>query len=126
MTGRGYESGGKRVEDLAPPPMKRELADIRRDIDFDYRSRLYLLLEEVRRQVCLYSRDPCDCKYGLRGPTRHGFGEQSGCPEIRDLIRELTGWSAFNHGQSPLADIERLREQKNEYHSADTRAVGDG
>lgn len=61
-------------------------------------------LEALRRKVCCYGGgDFCDCKYGLQaaGPTgRHGtWGdrdqtnrrnhEQTGCPELREMIHRL-------------------------------------
>ncbi len=42
-------------------------------------------LKLARKAVCCYSCDTyCDCKYGATG-----IGEQTGCPEIRELIYEL-------------------------------------
>ena len=59
-------------------------------------------LEQLRRQVCVYGGgDFCDCKYGLkaegttqdwmraRGERRKWHGEQTGCPELRELIHRL-------------------------------------
>lgn len=62
-------------------------------------------LEAVRRQICAYGGgNTCDCKYGLSVkesvPTfedRQGFNiggtiggsEQTGCPELREIINRL-------------------------------------
>lgn len=51
-------------------------------------------LEYVRRTICCYSLDierdvRCDCKYGLsiEDGERRGVGsEQTGCPELREVI----------------------------------------
>ena len=51
-------------------------------------------LEYVRRKVCCYNlsieRDVhCDCKYGLSiedGERRSVSSEQTGCPELREVI----------------------------------------
>jgi len=45
-------------------------------------------LERLRRQVCQYTGDRCDCKFG--GPLH---GERTGCPELAtatDLVRNLS------------------------------------
>lgn len=53
-------------------------------------------LEVIRRQVCAYNWGQvdgdvrCDCKYGLTLGTDTRFGsEQTGCPELRELIDRL-------------------------------------
>lgn len=60
-------------------------------------------LEALRRKVCCYGGgDFCDCKYGLRaaGPSKYvarpgedktdrSNYEQTGCPELRELIHRL-------------------------------------
>lgn len=50
-------------------------------------------LEGLRRQVCAYGRgmngvSMCDCKYG-RGVDSNPFSEQTGCPELTELINRL-------------------------------------
>ena len=65
---------------------------------------LAMTLEALRRQVCCYGGgNRCDCKYGLRverGAVLKDFGiegtgvhmsnsEQTGCPELRELIHRL-------------------------------------
>jgi hypothetical protein len=49
------------------------------------RTEAITLLERVRStSVCTYAGPTCDCKYG------HSFrGEQTGCPELRDLVAML-------------------------------------
>lgn len=72
--------------------------------------RLYSVLETARRSICCYSGDPCDCKYGRTADTRPS-SEATGCPELRDLIRQLTGISVFNHGQSVEDDVNGYRKR---------------
>lgn len=74
---------------------------------------LAMTLEAIRRQVCCYGGgNRCDCKYGLRvergaqlqefgvAPAegersiayrgiRMGSSEQTGCPELREIIHRL-------------------------------------
>jgi hypothetical protein len=45
-------------------------------------------LEAVRRRVCAYMGDTCDCKYGLTTEAR-ASSEHTGCPELRELIHRL-------------------------------------
>lgn len=63
------------------------------------RDRLIAALEAARRSVCAYGPEArtCDCKYGMfppaadapfQGPKFLG-SEETGCPELRDLIRTL-------------------------------------
>lgn len=72
-------------------------------------------LEAVRRKICVYGGgDYCDCKYGIAAtePTgqfsspraeQHG-SEQSGCPELREMINRLlhrpSSFSPFDIGGS--------------------------
>lgn len=52
------------------------------------KSELLDSLERLRRQVCQYAGDRCDCKFG--GPLS---GERTGCPElatVSDLVRNLS------------------------------------
>lgn len=47
-------------------------------------------LEKLRKSICGYMQQPCDCKYGYDGPN---VGEKTGCCELsvaRDIIRFLT------------------------------------
>lgn len=59
-------------------------------------------LEAIRRTVCAYGGgDYCDCKYGLQAAGETGryatyndrterlLSEQTGCPELRELIHRL-------------------------------------
>jgi hypothetical protein len=53
-------------------------------------------LEAVRRRVCAYNMGlrnedvRCDCKYGIDLTTKRTMGsEQTGCPELRELINRL-------------------------------------
>ena len=55
-------------------------------------------LEVVRRQVCAYGPNAttCDCKFGVGLQLTEGGGgyrgpgsEQTGCPELRELIHKL-------------------------------------
>jgi hypothetical protein len=52
-------------------------------------------LETIRRMLCEYFNDPCDCKYGLsrgnvlsdvHGVPSRGTAERTGCPEVREVI----------------------------------------
>ena len=45
-------------------------------------------LERVRKGLCCYLGDRCDCKYGFDGTQRPG-GEQTGCPEIRAAMEHI-------------------------------------
>lgn len=70
------------------------------------RMALAMTLEQLRRQVCCYGGgNRCDCKYGLRvergavlnefgvknpeGTARSAGSEQTGCPELREIIHSL-------------------------------------
>lgn len=58
------------------------------------RQELAATLEAVRRTVCAYMGDRCDCKYGLKpGDTRFEYvqasSEQTGCPELAEVIDRL-------------------------------------
>lgn len=44
------------------------------------------LLEKVRKRLCVYAGDPCDCKTIEDGFTA---GEHSGCCEVRMAIDEI-------------------------------------
>lgn len=52
-------------------------------------------LEEVQVRVCAYgSKERCDCKYGIKNEgdlaKNHFYsGEQTGCPEVREIIAVL-------------------------------------
>ena len=81
--------------------MARSTSDVHEALALARKRFLYEQLESARRHICVYNRDPCDCKYG-RISISSPSGEQTGCPELRDLIHRLTGWQPFNHGQ----DIE--------------------
>lgn len=78
-----------------------------RSAPFEERLVIYALLEDTRRRICCYARDPCDCKYGRNTREKPG-SEQTGCPELRDLISDLTGWTPFNRGQSVTNDLDAL------------------
>lgn len=58
------------------------------------RVKLAKALEAVRRRVCSYGSHGargCDCKYGLTTTMPHDpqLTEQTGCPELRELINRL-------------------------------------
>jgi hypothetical protein len=61
------------------------------------KSELIKGLDAVRRRVCCYTGDPCDCKFGAYGDEAKGapvyFGEQTGCPEIRQAATLLAAMS---------------------------------
>lgn len=78
------------------------------------RLNLFEVLETARRALCCYSADPCDCKYGITVDTRPGT-EATGCCELRDLIKDWTGFGAFHrHGVSVQDEVARLREWVND------------
>jgi len=59
---------------------------------FSKREYLISILKKLRIEVCAYSwkneqAKICDCKYGFK--NREMGGEQTGCPELYDLIRFL-------------------------------------
>ena len=72
-----------------------------------HRQQIYAALETARRALCPYSRDPCDCKYGIQKGGRAG-SERTGCPELRDLIREWTEVAPYNYGQSVQDDLDTI------------------
>jgi hypothetical protein len=43
-------------------------------------------LEVVRKMVCPYAGETCDCKHGINSQTNLIGSEQTGCPELRVLI----------------------------------------
>jgi hypothetical protein len=55
--------------------------------------RLIAGLEELRKSVCAYGPDAvrCDCKFGVTCPRLHAGSEQTGCPELRQVIEYLQG-----------------------------------
>lgn len=61
------------------------------------RQNLIDALEEARKAVCAYGplARTCDCKYGLVPDNGYDWqpamlgSEQTGCPELRDLIRAI-------------------------------------
>lgn len=91
--------------------MSAGLDDVKRHADLMRRQRLYLALESARRVICAYGQDPCDCKYGIDRDVGL-VSERTGCPELRDLIREWTGWSPFNRGQTITADLAAFAEKE--------------
>jgi hypothetical protein len=52
-------------------------------------------LEAIRRRVCAYNMGirnedvRCDCKYGLTFDSSRRGSEETGCPELRELIHRL-------------------------------------
>lgn len=46
-------------------------------------------LEAVRRRICGYGGNRCDCKYGLRPDDRPRTSEATGCPELTEVINRL-------------------------------------
>lgn len=44
-------------------------------------------LERLRRRLCCYMGDSCDCKFGATPVT----SEQTGCPEIRQAMAIISG-----------------------------------
>lgn len=82
--------------------------------DLERRIELFVSLESARRLVCCYSADPCDCKYGCTSDSvRSGSSEMTGCCEIRDLIKTLTGWSAYHiFGQTAVEQAEAHAERE--------------
>lgn len=47
-------------------------------------------LEAVRRRVCAYMGESCDCKYGLTTEKQERqSSERTGCPELRELTHRL-------------------------------------
>jgi hypothetical protein len=55
------------------------------------RVQLAAAIEAVRRRICIYGSDPCDCKYGIGISLVDGkpSSEASGCPELRSAVLEL-------------------------------------
>jgi hypothetical protein len=53
-------------------------------------------LRLAQRAVCTYMGPTCDCKYGASGE-----GEQTGCPELRDLIDRYDAESAHPAPSAP-------------------------
>lgn len=82
--------------------------DLAQEAALNRRLALYETLETARRSICSYSGDPCDCKYGY-GPETPVSSEQNGCPELRDLIKHLTGHFPYHRGQSVADDLETIR-----------------
>lgn len=86
------------------------LAEVRNQAELRRRLHVYEVLETARRQLCTYAGDPCDCKYGMERVLRPA-SESTGCPELRDLIKEWTGWRPFRRGQSVEDDLRRFEEE---------------
>jgi hypothetical protein len=63
---------------------------------------IIIVLEAVRKRICGYMGDHCDCKYGYiekfeKNENPELFakfirGEQTGCPELRDVINFIQSW----------------------------------
>lgn len=69
----------------------------------DNRRALIAALEAARKAVCGYAGPTCDCKYGLvpGGAEPYGLGsEETGCPEIRDLIRLVNAELIVSEGET--------------------------
>jgi hypothetical protein len=86
---------------------------IRERVDLNRRAHIFRTLETARRTLCAYAQDPCDCKYGLQLDLRPG-SEATGCCELRQLIREWTGWFPFNRGQTVEDMLAALIEHEYE------------
>jgi hypothetical protein len=88
------------MEDRAPPVRRRTAP-----LAAEARERLIAELDGVRRRICAYGPGAvtCDCKHGLV-PTAGGWrpeflgGECTGCPELRDLVRELQAEAVADAG----------------------------
>ena len=93
--------------------MNRRGLPTREELRLDQKEALFITLETARRAICCYAGDPCDCKYGRRPDTQAPASEQTGCPELRDLIVLLTGWFPYNRHQSveDAAMAHRLKEE---------------
>lgn len=79
-------------------------------------------IKAARRRACCYMGDTCDCKYGAvekdhMSPFQYP-GEQTGCPELRDVIWILECMNdeqyADLYKQAHDRMIERAREFSNE------------
>jgi hypothetical protein len=53
------------------------------------KERLLKSLEEIRKQLCCYNMQPCDCKYidNEKEFNKMTGGEDTGCCEITEAIR---------------------------------------
>jgi hypothetical protein len=51
-------------------------------------SQLIETLEKLRKTLCGYLGDGCDCKFGFDGKIS-ARSERTGCPELRQAIEEL-------------------------------------
>lgn len=55
-----------------------------------YFHRLADKIEGVRSTICPYGAgefESCDCKYGLKPGIDLSRSEQTGCPELRDIVK---------------------------------------
>lgn len=43
-------------------------------------------LEIIRRRLCPYPGTTCDCKFGINYETNLAISEQTGCPELKNII----------------------------------------
>lgn len=86
------------------------LTDLISENELERRLHCYKVLETARRSICCYLGDPCDCKYRL-GVNENGGSEATGCPELRDLITCLTGFSPYNRRQTVDDDLTLFRAQ---------------
>jgi hypothetical protein len=73
-------------------------------------------LERLRRRLCCYMGETCDCKFGTTAVT----SEQTGCPEIRQAMEIIRGNRASivrtrdlweDSARNQLADIRRVLER---------------
>lgn len=62
-------------------------------------------VERVRKSLCCYAGPTCDCKYGISGSERPG-SEQTGCPELRDVLGYLRNLRAALSGNLLLTSAE--------------------
>jgi len=74
---------------------------------------LFRALKLVQLKICAYrSAIFCDCKYGITEKTMRN-GEQTGCPEVRELIAMLSVMT-----DQEFDEIQKRIKQKTSYHKS--------
>jgi hypothetical protein len=56
------------------------------------------VIEFIRKDICCYMGNHCDCKYGYNGKKDYG-SEQTGCPELRTILELLKNMSEYEYNE---------------------------
>lgn len=69
--------------------------------------------EQIAHKLCAYTRQPCDCKFGVvacDGPRSSEHG--SGCPELSEIAAVLAGMTEIQYRAAYKRGIKLLAARK--------------